>query len=155
MKCKNAVLVLPAYLDHCLSQGQEAEVREHLDLCPSCREEVRSLSDAWDILGVLEPIQLSPDFRARFWAKVRREENTGAGRDGIFARLPWAPALAGFLVLWMLGVAGGVRLFGSRRSAATSFNQALDGFVSSYPLGSIEKVFLEGRTPQENHGGNV
>ena len=155
MECKNVVNALPAYLDLALNKGEESDIKGHLAQCPDCRNEALLLSSSWNALGVLESIQPSEDFRARFWARARREEKAREAQTGIFARFPLAPVLAGFLVLWMLGVAGGVRFFESRRTSSTPLDETLNRFVSPYPNDSIEKIFLEGRTPSDYHGGNV
>jgi len=147
MNCKNVVQALPDYLSHTLGETETVGVRAHLDLCPECREESRLLSASWDMLGLLEPVQPSADFRSRFWEKVRQEENTVLGRTGFFARFPLAPALAGFLVLWILGVAGGARLFDRRHETATPLEIALNRFTSPYPQNSVELIFQEGRMP--------
>lgn len=147
MNCKNVVQTLPDYLSHTLGETETVGVRAHLDLCPECREESRLLSASWDVLDLLEPIQPSADFRARFWEKVRQEENTVFGRTGFFVRFPFVPAVAGFLVLWILGVAGGARLFDRRDETPTPLEIALNRFTSPYPQNSVELIFQEGRTP--------
>lgn len=147
MNCKKVVQTLPDYLSHALGETETERVRVHLDLCPECREESRLLMATWDILGLIEPVQPSADFRARFWEKVRQQENAVFGGTGFFARFPFAPALAGFLLLWVLGVAGGARLFDRRHETATPLEIALNRFTSPYPQNSVELIFQEGRTP--------
>ncbi|MBK8870366.1 MAG: zf-HC2 domain-containing protein [Elusimicrobia bacterium] len=147
MNCKNVVQKLPDYLSHTLGEPETVGVRAHLDLCLECREESRLLSASWDMLGLLEPVQPSAYFHARFWEKVRQQENVVLERTGFFAKFPFVPALAGFFVLWVLGVAGGARLFAHRHETATPMEIALNRFTSPYPQNSIEIIFQEGRTP--------
>jgi uncharacterized membrane protein len=63
------------------------------------------------------------------------------------------PALAGFLALWILGVAGTVRWNESRR--ASPAETTVNDFLSPVPQNSIESIFLTGRSPSESHGGSL
>ncbi len=151
MNCKNAVKALPEYLDLTLGKDEALGVRDHLALCPECREEARLFSSSWEMLDVLETVQSSAYFRAHFWERVREQETRAWGRTGLFSRFPLAPALAGFFVLWLLGVAEGAHLFKLRHQTVTTTEIALNRFLSPYPQNSVERIFQEGRTP----GGNV
>ena len=75
MNCNETAKLLSAHQDGSLTSGEETEMRAHLAVCATCQKEERLLSELWTTLKVLEPIEPSPNFRARFWQKVREEED--------------------------------------------------------------------------------
>ncbi len=99
--------LLSAYLDGELSAAEEARVKSHLAACPACRTEEHELTVSWGLLGSLQPIEPSPAFRARFWERVKREEE--AWQWFSWSRL--APVFAGFMGIWVAGVGLGMYLF--------------------------------------------
>lgn len=151
MTCRRAIKSQADFID----PTSDPFMKEHLAACQDCREEARLLASSWESLGLLESLTPSGDFRARFWARVRREEVWGAARTRIYAKYPLAPAMLGFFVFWVMGVVGGLWVFESRRSSGAILAQVVNRWISPYPQGSIEKIFLEGRTPVERHGGNA
>lgn len=107
MNCKEIQDLLPGYGESALSDAQSKEVHSHLATCASCQKEDRLLSASWEMFGTLEKIEPSPDFRARFWEKVRQEET----KKSWFTFPTLVPAFAGFLGVWVLGVGIGAMLF--------------------------------------------
>jgi anti-sigma factor RsiW len=122
--------LLPAYLDNQLDAAAAGRVKSHVAMCPDCREEERMLAASWNLLGSLEAIEPSPDFRARFWEKVRREEEKSS-------RLSWprlVPAFAGFLGVWAAGAGLGMYLFAQTPPA---------GSVQREPDSSLSAAYLK------------
>ena len=108
MNCKEIQELLPAYEEKLLAAQEMDAVRNHLSGCSLCQKELQQLSAAWTLLGVLEPITPSAEFRTGFWEKVRREEEK---RTSWLAFPRLVPALAGFLGVWVVGVGLGTFLF--------------------------------------------
>ena len=108
MNCDHICEKLTAFLDGALTPSEAADVSAHLRVCTACHDEKLVLSKTWDMLAVLEPIEPSPDFRVRFWERVRQEEERK--RSWLWwPRL--VPTLAGALGLWVVGVGLGSSLF--------------------------------------------
>ena len=79
MTCEKIQEMLPAYQDGELSAENEKAVKAHLEECAACQREEQLLPASWEMLGELKPIEPSPDFQARFWARVRQEEAKQTG----------------------------------------------------------------------------
>lgn len=149
MSSNHVTDLLPAFLDNALDEGTAKLVKSHLELCSACRKEEELLTESWSLLGSLETIEPSPSFRARFWERVRSEEEARFGwRDFISAR--WKPLAAGLLATWIIGVTGGVALYEAQghRDAFPSA-RAIDIFASPYPMNSIEAAYLSGGHEKE------
>ena len=66
---------VPAYLLGALDAGNCEAVAEHLDDCPTCKEEGRRINEAIGALGVLAPEAAPPaDLRNRFLSSLQTEE---------------------------------------------------------------------------------
>jgi len=50
-----------------------AEASAHLGQCEPCRAEARRLGAVWALLNVVDPVDPSPDFARRVWAKIAAE----------------------------------------------------------------------------------
>lgn len=153
MNCASVRELLPAFHDEELTLTEMEGIRSHLAGCSSCQRESNLLTKTWDMLGSLEPIQPSPNFRARFWEKVRQEE---ARRENLWGWLKWprlVPAAAGLMAIWFLGITSGLAVFGNRHQhPVTPTEQGVSIFTASYPQNSIEQVFLKG---SPNGGRNL
>jgi hypothetical protein len=113
MICRDLKSVLPdLLLDP--SNPSNAAARAHVDACPTCREELRSLEATFSLLDTWEAAEPSPYFDQRLAVLLREEqEKAPAGwLENLRARLlfntsrPFRPALAGVLALVLL-VGGG------------------------------------------------
>jgi predicted anti-sigma-YlaC factor YlaD len=105
MDCRAARRFIPAFLDGELQPGREVPLKEHLDLCGSCRAEMVALRRTMDAMGAcqdLEPAFALADIKAR-----ATERQT---RRGWFSLAPrWATAL-GAAVAIFVGTVGGIGL---------------------------------------------
>ncbi len=99
MKCKKVRKELTAYLDGELKDKKRRIISEHLEGCPDCKKEFIILSQQDELLGQMETIEPSVNFRAQFWQKVRTIEISAeaAERSPRFGWLP-VPAMI-FLVI--------------------------------------------------------
>lgn len=100
--------LLSEYLDKVLDSETASRVKNHLAICSECQSEENSLMASWALLGSLEAIEPSPDFRVRFWERVRAEEEKEVSWHS-FPRL--IPLMAGVLGVWVVGVGLGSYLF--------------------------------------------
>jgi anti-sigma factor RsiW len=137
MKNPHVVDLLPAYLDHAMDGPAAARIKDHLNACAECRAEEQALAASWNALAALAPIEPSPDFRARFWARIRREEDEAA-----YSWRRLAPLFAGFAGLWAAGAALGVYLF--LRTPASSYPPSISALEDS----SLSAAYLK-RIPEE------
>jgi hypothetical protein len=142
MRCEDLREKAADYLAGELDEESLARLRAHLAECPSCREEMESLSLIWTKLGVLPNEQPSPALRSRFYdmlethKKDLREgrEKRGWGRaisQWLAGRLPGKPAfqLGLALALIAIGLGGGLLLGVRPRSAARAEVAGLKGEV--------------------------
>lgn len=155
MNCKHAQLLLSAYQDKELSPVETSTLETHLKSCGACQSELQQVSRAWEMLGSLRTIEPSGNFKARFWDRVRQEES----KPGLWDWITWprlAPALAGVMAFWILGIGSSLFLF--ERHPVPSVREtsaALSIFTSSYPPNSIEQIYLQGSSNSHGQGGHV
>ena len=79
MTCAECRAQLVAYLDLELGLAERTDLDAHLAGCDACRAALaaeRRLSGALASLPVLEP---TPDFEARFWARIARDQEAPEG----------------------------------------------------------------------------
>lgn len=107
MDCSKIQEQLVAYLDGELGLQEKAECQSHLAGCLLCREEKETLERTWRLLEAASSIEPSSVFRARFWEKVRQEEQSWSWLA--FPRL--VPAMARLLAVWVVGVGVGSLAF--------------------------------------------
>lgn len=82
-------------LDYCaqkLSPQDTAIVERHLEICETCRDLVAAQRGLWDTLDCWEPVDVSPDFDRRLYARIEAERGSSAGR--LFAFLKLVPEVA-------------------------------------------------------------
>lgn len=109
MNCKDCQSALPDLLLDPASAGA-ARARSHLDACPACQEEFRSLQATFHLLDAWEAPEPSPWFDQRLAVLLRQEQ--AAAPAGWFERMKsrllfntgrqLRPALAGALALAVL-----------------------------------------------------
>jgi predicted anti-sigma-YlaC factor YlaD len=143
MTCEQIQEKLPAYQDGELSAENEKAIKTHLDVCEVCRKEEKLLSESWEMLGDLKSIEPSPNFEARFWARVRQEESKQTGWRSL---LPAALGLAGMAAVWVIGVTGGFLLFENHNRKEVALINPSSVVTSPYPPNSIEQIFMKNQT---------
>ncbi len=80
--CKKIRPLIPAFHSHMTDPDTAERVRMHLDRCPACTGEFETLSGAWDLLEVVPPGNVPVDLEARFWLKIRgQQEKSFSLRD--------------------------------------------------------------------------
>lgn len=133
MSCDKIKEWFADYLVGDLDDKPLAEVQAHLAACPSCRQELESLSAIWTKLGVIPQEQPSSHLRQRFYSMLEaykegmEKEKARARLGQVLSRLverfmPRRPVyqLALSLLLLAIGLGGGYLLNSPARSAATN-----------------------------------
>ena len=137
---------LSAYLDNELDANTESRVKIHLAGCPECQKEERLLTASWNLLASVETVQPSPDFKVRFWERVRMEEEKEASCLS-FPRL--VPVMAGMVGVWVAGVGLGSYLFLRSPQAQRTFNFSLKQNSLFNDVPSLGNAYVK-RMPPEN-----
>jgi hypothetical protein len=68
-------------MDYCagrLDPVWASELGTHLLECPECRKLAEAQSAAWEMLDIWKPIEVSPDFDAKLYARIAQEEREPA-----------------------------------------------------------------------------
>ena len=84
MSCVERRAELVAYVDGQLAPAERAELETHLAGCATCQSALAAERGLSGMLGALPAVRPSPDFEARFWARIAREQDA---RPGWLARL--------------------------------------------------------------------
>lgn len=75
MNCDKIKEQFADYLTGDLAAESQKEILSHIAACPSCREEIESLSAVWTKLGVLPLEQPSGNLRGRFYSMLEDYKN--------------------------------------------------------------------------------
>ena len=89
-------------LDYCagtLEPARAAEFATHIDACGDCRRVVETQRQVWGALDAWTPLEVSPDFDARLYARIAREQAAPQWR-----RWFWKPAVPLALACAVLAV---------------------------------------------------
>jgi anti-sigma factor RsiW len=87
MTCARSREELAAYLDGELAPNERSELEAHLAGCAACRAELEAERRLSGVLMALPALEPPPDFEARFWARIAREQDAPAGwRSRLFSR---------------------------------------------------------------------
>jgi anti-sigma factor RsiW len=125
MKCEDVSKLLVGYADRALAGTEAGQVREHLDSCDSCRQELELLrADAALLRGEARP-EVPAYITTRVMARIR--ERSGARRAGfglnfVFGRI--GLVLVAAVGLW-LGTALGRGIVGTSPDTVTRLERAL------------------------------
>lgn len=112
IKSRSGAQALSDYCAGTMDASQAAAFETHLRECDECRGIVNAQREVWGALGEWSPPEVSPDFDARLYARIRREEEVPAWRRGLRRlfqpAVPWttwkpAVSLAGACMLLALG----------------------------------------------------
>ena len=127
MSCEKIQERFADYLTGDIDEEGLRAVRDHIAVCPDCRQELQDLTAVWAKLGVLPDEQPSGALRTRFYsmleeakAEAARSERKAAGRGFLsafgdwftFRRPSFAASFSAFLLL--AGMAAGWFLSGGR-----------------------------------------
>jgi anti-sigma factor RsiW len=111
MKCSKVQKKLSAYQDRELEPKEREQVRSHLLICRSCREQFAEFERAWQTLGELQEIRPDPWFYPQLLRKIKE-----LSEKGLFPTLQHvfrsfrAPAIASIILI--VGLAAGSYLGG-------------------------------------------
>jgi anti-sigma factor RsiW len=67
--------------DYCASKldpGRASELGTHLEQCAECRELVEAQKTVWEMLEVWKPVEVSPDFDAKLYARIAQDNTEPA-----------------------------------------------------------------------------
>lgn len=153
MDCKELSLKLNAYLDGELSGQMAARVREHLQACPRCAEEMDELRLVKRTLDAVPGAALAPDFatRIRKQAEERQKARTRLIPIGLrLVRLPAAIAatlliVAGLLLGGLMGSSVSA-IETARQSSGAQAYEELDlqiDSLSAIPSASLTAAYME------------
>ncbi|UCE19849.1 MAG: anti-sigma factor [Gemmatimonadota bacterium] len=87
MKCEEIQRKLSAFIDKELKQKDAKLIREHLNKCTGCAEELRAISSAWDFVETAEGIEPSPYFWTKLSARIDEQTTQRAERWSFVKRL--------------------------------------------------------------------
>ncbi len=106
MRCQKAKRFLPLFLDGQLNEKLTIKVKDHLEDCLGCSDEINLLKQSWDLLGEWEPVAPSPNFKATFWQRVVREEVSERRPVFVFPRLrpSLVPAFATLTIILVFSI---------------------------------------------------
>jgi len=68
--------VLLGYCARTLEPAAEVRLERHMLECQECRDLVKAQQAVWDALGEWEPVQVSPDFDRKLFARIEQEERS-------------------------------------------------------------------------------
>lgn len=140
MECKKLQERLSAYLDNEVSGQERRLLEEHLRSCAECRTELEALQAAGDVVKTLPEVTPSPDFRARFWQKVRESAPVQTLWERIALRwIPVPVVLAALVVVFSGFSAFSPLLYGT--SETTAKQESVQLAARSFAAGANNKVF--------------
>jgi len=73
MKCENLQLNLSVYLDDCLTEGEHAEIENHLPHCPLCRQKLADFQSMRNDLRILRRPALSDNLLNSIKSRIAQE----------------------------------------------------------------------------------
>lgn len=101
MDCKKTCERLSVYIDNELTEQEKTALDGHLAGCAECREELMAMRAAGEAVKAVPEVTLSPDFRARFWQKVRESVPIRTVWERVTLRcIPVPVALAALVVIF-------------------------------------------------------
>lgn len=112
MSCRNAQVLLSAYIDGELAGGEMMRVREHLRSCPECRSEFEEVRAVKTMLGNTGEVEVPTGLEERLMAAVMSQEAPARAERPI-----WGWALASSFAAAAIALA--LLQFGGRSSAPT------------------------------------
>lgn len=154
MNCVSIQEDLSAYQGGELTPLRSREIEVHLTGCVSCQDQLNRFREIWKDLGSIPTVEPSVQFRTQFWQKVREEEDRTPVR-GWFPWIKWVPTAAVAMMLWGVGIVGGVTVFNRHLGTPGTTGKAIQIFTSPVPPNSVEEIFLRGPGHSDSHRGGV
>src|SRR5712692_1870527 len=77
MTCPTKTSRAEVLLDYCagtLDAARAAEFARHVEACDGCRRVVEGQREVWGALDGWMPVEVSPDFDARLYARIAQEQ---------------------------------------------------------------------------------
>ncbi|MDZ7723999.1 MAG: zf-HC2 domain-containing protein [candidate division KSB1 bacterium] len=136
IKCDKCRSNLSAFIDDETSEQEAIRIKEHLDACPGCQEQVNALKSVRTSLKSLFKIQASPSFDIILRDRIRREMRKHSSRfsPALFPRFRVPAFAAAAVAVLLIGMLIGGTLqqtppsqlarTGSRRRIANPAKQA-------------------------------
>ena len=132
MDCHTVVSRLSAYQDNELTVGDREALESHLSGCPACKEQFLKLQQAWEALGCLPDLNVSPGFYRQIQRRLNEKRNVSVlvpTSVGWFQRLLPTSAVASLVAVGIiLGAVAGNSLV-TRTPVPTSAHE--DSLLSS------------------------
>jgi anti-sigma factor RsiW len=132
MDCHSVESRFSAYQDDELTVADREAIESHLSGCPSCKEQFLKLQQAWEALGSLPDLNVSPGFYRQIQRRLNDARNAAVEvptYGGWFQRLLPTSAVASLVAVGIvLGAVAGNSLF-TRTPAQTSARE--DSLLSS------------------------
>jgi hypothetical protein len=148
-KCHKIEKIMGLYLFNELAEQERAAFESHLQTCPACAARLAQFKQTQGLISAAQTPTPSPDWD-RSWLMIRknlvehRERQQGRKRVPVPA-LRWAGALAGVMVIFLLGLWAGIRVKGTTVEPKTP-----EAIVSAYiarefqeHMENIKPVILE------------
>src|ERR1700756_5469234 len=88
--CEKYKELFAAGLDHELDKGDQAALEQHMESCPTCREEFIAMQLLWDEMAVFETPEPSAHIRDDFHAMLsdyKQQVNNATAGNGFWSRL--------------------------------------------------------------------
>lgn len=143
MTCTDVRLELATYRNLKKENPVRAAIESHLVSCSACQAEDQRLTTVWEALEMVPTIAPSPDFRARFWEKVRQAEEAENPFWGWLTWKRWTALTAGALAAWTFGVSGPA-LWAAKSVAEQATHPAVQQIVSPFTEQSIADIYFKG-----------
>ena len=159
MDCHAVASRLSAYQDNELTVTEKEAIESHLSGCPSCNEQFLHLQQAWEALGSLPDLNVSPGF----YGQIRRRLNDTRNAPiqvptygGWFQRLVPTSAVASLVAVGIvLGVVAGNSLVKGTPAQTSTHEDSLLSSLSVFdpvPPGSVADGLNRLMTARERGG---
>jgi len=162
INCHRVRKKLSAFIDEQLTTGEKEEILTHLDQCPACTTEMKTLTKTWNLLQLWDGIKASEDFELKFWERIKFEEKKKPSlitplRDfGKLSPDKWKelfriplPIPVAVTMLILLGIFSGIylnRILQSQQKETTVSTLSNLYSLNGYSTESLNEILLTGGT---------
>jgi hypothetical protein len=138
MNCQECSENLTAFLDGELQSSDSTPMRLHLETCPSCADELRSLEKAADFIESNHE-ELEPRLESWNLVRARLSVSDPPARFHFFAPNRWRMAMASLAIAAALGIGYLQYQQIQRRNLENYITQYMQDREASSPVQSIER----------------